>query len=254
MREVGHDRQDAGPRKAKRGKLLPIELGIAEREIAAADVGAQLAAALPAQLDELVVDADEILGRRDVVVDERHPIGQRIGDPRGARSNREVMEQQVVGTARVQQIAIVVGQILEPRVGRLDEDLRIVAGRAQDALDAEHLVPDGVAVAERRQHLVDGTKAHRRTAPGGTPASTSAAAGRLRARLREEAGQRRHHRMLGLRLPRQAIERLQVLPLDHRPRVVGLEIRAAVPAQRVAERAARRDRVTTLRRTPRSSS
>ena len=40
------------------------------------------------------MDADEVLRRRDVVVDERHPIGQCIGDTRGLRSDREVMEQQ----------------------------------------------------------------------------------------------------------------------------------------------------------------
>ena len=51
------------------------------------------------------------------------------------------MDQDVVGVARVQQIAIVVGQILETRVGRLDEDLRLVAGVAQHALNAQHLVP-----------------------------------------------------------------------------------------------------------------
>ena len=60
-----------------------------------------------------------------------------------------------VGMARAEQIAIVERQILEPRVGGLDEDLRLVAGRAQHALDAEHLVADRVAVAERRQHLMD---------------------------------------------------------------------------------------------------
>src|SRR4029453_16235964 len=92
-------------------------------------------------------------------------------------------EKQVFGVARVQEITIVVGQVLEPRLGRLHEDLRIVAGGAQHALNPENLVSDGVAVAERRQDLVDGPEAHRRTAPVGTPASTSMAAASVRARL-----------------------------------------------------------------------
>ena len=57
--------------------------------------------------------------------------------------------------ADVDQLAIVARQRLEPVIGGLDEDLRLVAGGAQHALDAEHLVADGVAVAERREHLVD---------------------------------------------------------------------------------------------------
>ena len=66
-----------------------------------------------------------------------------------------MMEQQVVRVADVDELAVVARQRLEPAVGGLDEDLRLVAGRAQHALDAEHLVADRVAVAERREHLVD---------------------------------------------------------------------------------------------------
>ena len=56
--------------------------------------------------------------------------------------------------AGVGQIAVVDGQVLEPRIGGLDEDLRLVSGGAQHALDAQHLVTDGVAVAEGREHLM----------------------------------------------------------------------------------------------------
>ena len=96
VREVGHDRQHAGGAEAERLELLPVVLGVAEREVAAVDVGRQLAAAVEAQLDELLVDADEVLGRRDVVVDEHHAAGQRVGDARGARADREVVDQDVV--------------------------------------------------------------------------------------------------------------------------------------------------------------
>src|SRR5580765_2011985 len=99
-----------------------------------------------------------------------------------------MVEQQVVRTARVDQIAVVVGQILEPRVRRLHEDLRVVAGRAQHALDAQHLVADGVAVTERGEHLVDRTDAHGLTAPAGTRPSTSSAAGTVRALRAKKPG------------------------------------------------------------------
>src|SRR5690606_2663701 len=101
----------------------------------------------------------------------------------GPRSDGEVVDQQVVGMARVEQIAVVVRQILEPRVRGLDEDLGLVAGGAQHALDAQHLVPDGIAVAERGEHLVNGANRHRVTGPEGMRARTSAAGGSVR-RLR----------------------------------------------------------------------
>src|SRR6187401_842135 len=99
-----------------------------------------------------------------------------------------MVEQQVVRTARIDQIAVVVGQVLEPGVRRLDEGLRVVAGRAQDPLDAEHLVADGVAVAERGKHLVDGADAHGLTAPAGMRSSTSSAAGTVRALRAKKPG------------------------------------------------------------------
>ena len=67
-----------------------------------------------------------------------------------------MVDQDVVGMAGVGQIAIVLRQMLEPRIGGLDEDLRLVAGAAQHALDAQHFVADRIAVAEGREHLMDG--------------------------------------------------------------------------------------------------
>ena len=61
----------------------------------------------------------------------------------------------------VDEVAIVPRAILEAPVGRLDEDIRGVAGRAQHALDAQHFVADGVAVAQRGEDLMN-----RRTCPG----------------------------------------------------------------------------------------
>ena len=83
-------------REAERFELLPVELGVAERQIAARSVRQQLAPAVVALPHELIVDAEEILRRRDVVVDEHHPARQRERRARGARSQREVVDQQVV--------------------------------------------------------------------------------------------------------------------------------------------------------------
>ena len=72
-----------------------------------------------------------------------------------------MVDQQVVGVAGLGQIAIVEREVLEAAVGGLDEDLRRVAGGPQHALDAEHLVTDRVAVAQRREHLVHLRRSHR---------------------------------------------------------------------------------------------
>ena len=126
------------------------------------------------------MDVDEVLGRRDVVVDEHHPIGQRVGHARRARSDRKMMDQDVVGMAGVGQVAVVHGQVFETRVGGLNENLRLVAGVAQHALDAQHLVTDRIAVAERRQHLMDGGAmliGCPRAAAAAAPRAAGAAAG-----------------------------------------------------------------------------
>ena len=67
--------------------------------------------------------------------------------------------------ADVDQLAKVACERLEPRVGGLDEDLRVVAGRPQDALDPEHLVPDRIAIAERGEDLMNPN--HARCRPSG---------------------------------------------------------------------------------------
>src|SRR4051794_3560286 len=96
-----------------------------------------------------------------------------------------MVEQQVVGMAEVDELAVVARQRLEAMIGGLDEDLGLVAGAAQDALDAEHFVSDRVSVPERREHLVDPDHARRSAAgarpsagPVGSFATTSAAGGR----------------------------------------------------------------------------
>ena len=56
-----------------------VVLGVAERQVAAVDIGGQLAPSAEAELDQVLVDAEEVLRRRDVVIDEDHPLGQRVG-------------------------------------------------------------------------------------------------------------------------------------------------------------------------------
>src|SRR5918996_770422 len=73
------------------------------------------------------------------------------------------MNQDVVGMARVLQLWILRRSIPEPSIGGFDENLRLVSSRSQDALDAEHLIADRVAVAQRRQHLVNRGRAARRS-------------------------------------------------------------------------------------------
>ncbi len=154
VREVGDDRQDRGVGEAQPLEFDAIELGVAQGELHAPGVSPQLATPQVAQLHQQRVHVDEEFRRRDVVVDQRHPVGQSERHPRGPRADREMVDQQVVGMAGVGQVAVVDGEVLQPRVSRLDEDLGLVARAAQHALDAEHFVADRVAVAERREHLV----------------------------------------------------------------------------------------------------
>ena len=87
--------------------------------------------------------------------------------------------------AGVGQVAIVQRQVLEPRIGGLDEDLRLVSGRAQHALDAQHLVTDGIAVAKGREHLMDGEAPCVSAAPPPPPPAAAGARrfGRRRRRI-----------------------------------------------------------------------
>ena len=61
MREAGHDGQDAGFWKPGRFELLAIELRIAEREIAARRVEAQLATSEKTELHQQRMHVNEIL-------------------------------------------------------------------------------------------------------------------------------------------------------------------------------------------------
>ncbi len=96
-----------------------------------------------------------------------------------------MVDQDVVCRDRADHVAIVDGEMLEPRIRGFDENLRHISGGAQRPLNAENFMADRIAIAERREDLVDvrpasgGThEACPTTAPAGIAASTLAAAGR----------------------------------------------------------------------------
>src|SRR5690348_14015305 len=94
-----------------------------------------------------------------------------------------MVNQQVVRVAGVDQLSIIPGKRLDAFFRRLDEDIRLVASRPQDLLNAEHFVADRVSVAERCEHLMDADHARlrspasagSRTGPEGSRASTCSA-------------------------------------------------------------------------------
>src|SRR5678815_5973492 len=70
------------------------------------------------------------------------------------------MDQHVFRPDRAHHLAVVGGEVLEPAIGGLDEDLGLEAGVPEHAIDPEHLVANRVPVAERREHLVHASLAH----------------------------------------------------------------------------------------------
>ena len=155
MQEIWHDRQDPRPLETQRFEVLAIEFRITERDVAAFRIRSQLTAAAEAFAAQRSMQTDKEFRRGNVVINERHPIGQRKRRAGGLRRQREVVQQQIVGVAVVDEVPVVDRHRLEPWVGGLDEDLRFITGRAKDPLNAEYLVADGIAVAQRGKHLMD---------------------------------------------------------------------------------------------------
>ena len=155
MRQIRHDRQHARRLEAECVQFLAVELGISEREIDTRGVDAELAPALETLLCQLLVDIHEELRRSDVVVDENLTVGDGISHAGGAGTDGEMMDQNVGGVAGLKQIAIVLRQVLEAVVGRLDEDLGLKPCSSEHALNTQHFVADGVAIAERGKDLMN---------------------------------------------------------------------------------------------------
>ena len=198
VREARNDRQHRRPGEPQLFKILPVELRIAQRKVAALGVGLQLAPSPETLACKRAVHAHEIFGRRDVVVDEGHAIGQRKRSARRPGPERKVMQQQVIGMAHVDELPVIARQRLESMVGRLDENLGLVSGPSERTLDPEHLMADRVAIAQRGQYLVDAdhegllarspgppsesgrsSRSRTRDGPVGSAATTSSAGGRF---------------------------------------------------------------------------
>ena len=182
-----------------------VVLGVAEREIAAVDVGGQLAPAAEAQLDEVLVDADEVLRRRDVVVDERHAArAARRRSARRASRSRSGGSGRRPGAIAPTMLAVV--DASAPRAADRRSRRRSPTRSRRRAARAGCRAPRGRWRRRSRAWRGPDGRAARRpgvvmpirplarlgldAAPGGRRASTAAAAGRSRAAARQPAGQR----------------------------------------------------------------
>jgi hypothetical protein len=94
----------------------------------------------------VVLEAQEALGRRDVVIDDDQPVGRAQDQrPRGAADGE--MEQADRVGRRDRRVALEAErQVRDARVRRLGEDLGLEPGPAQQALQGERVVSDRVAV------------------------------------------------------------------------------------------------------------
>ena len=154
-RQVQHDRQHGRAREARLLQLLAVELAVAERELGARGEGGELAAPVVAQAREVRVEAEEEVRRRDVVVDDHQPVGGVVDQAAGGAADREVEDADGLGGRDLPVLEERARQVRDARVHQLREDVRLVAGGAQLALDRERLVADRVAVGERSEELVD---------------------------------------------------------------------------------------------------
>ena len=91
-RQVRHHGKHPGSHKAELLEIAAVEFRVAERDIAARCIGAELAAAMEALPRQSSMDAGEVFRRRDVVVDKRHSIRQGKRCPRRLRADRKMVE------------------------------------------------------------------------------------------------------------------------------------------------------------------
>src|SRR5687767_3339561 len=87
-----------------------------------------------------------------------------------------MMYQDVGGVALTDEVPIVAGSVFESRIGRLNENVGLEARATEHALDAEHFVADGIAVAEGCENLMDFRLCQCSTGPNGSSDRTSLAA------------------------------------------------------------------------------
>ena len=142
-------------------EILTIEFRVAKGQLAPVDVRLQFSSPAKTLARQRAMHADEILRGRDVVVDERHPIRQRVRRAGCLRPDREMMQEQIVRVARIHQLAVVARHVFQAPIRGLDENVRF----------------DIRPVSARVEHRGLRGRWHRRTrawpAPDGRPAGVS---------------------------------------------------------------------------------
>ena len=153
---VDQDRQHPGPREPRRRELLPVELRDPEGELGHVPEPRELPASAPAAVGHARVDPDEVLRRRDVVVDDGAPVPQAREEAGDLRPDREVEEDHRVGGGHRPVRRVEVGVLQEAHVAVLRVHLGRIAPAPEEAAERPHVVADGISHVEVRHELVDG--------------------------------------------------------------------------------------------------
>src|SRR4030042_6643700 len=93
--------------------------------------------------------------RRDVVVDHGFPVRDAEEELGNGRADGKMEDNNVGGRAELPVLAVIAPQAGQPGIKETGENVRAVSLLAEDLLDFEHLVGDGVAISERSRKLVD---------------------------------------------------------------------------------------------------
>ena len=152
---IEHQRKHPGGMKTHRLELRAIEFRITDRQSNPLVEGGELAPSVIAKTHKVRMELGEPTRGRNVVVNQHERIGKVIRIRRDSGTDREVKNEDVVGARDLSVVPELVCQSRHLGVDRLREDLGIVAAAPEYGLDAERLVPDGVAIAQCRQHLMN---------------------------------------------------------------------------------------------------
>jgi hypothetical protein len=158
---VEQDRQDAGPGEAGGLELPPVELGHAERQVGHVPEPGELEAPPAAEVGDARADADEVLRRSDVVVDDGAPVRQTREEAGHLRADGEVEERDRVGRGHLSVAGVEVRVPQEAHVPVLRVHVGGVPPAPEETPQRSNVVADGVARVEVRHELVDGADAVR---------------------------------------------------------------------------------------------
>ena len=157
---VHHDGENARGLEAGGFEFLPVEFAHAEAQHRPRREGLEFAATVIAQPRQMGVKGKEELGRRDVVVHADERIGAVVHEGGGGTADREMEHAECVGPGRSLVLGKRTGETRHLRVNLLREDVRLVAAAPEVTADGQSLVPDGVAVGEGGEDLVNGPWLH----------------------------------------------------------------------------------------------